>query len=132
VIYETRDGELWIGSDGGLDRFNRRLGTFTHFLDDRSMPITRVRSIIEDQEDVLWVGTDGEGLIRFDRSRGAFKNYKHNANDLRSLSHDRVRKVFEDRYGIIWVGTYEGGLNRFDRDSETFTHFQHSQSDPAS
>ncbi len=91
-----------------------------------------MRTIHQDAEGVLWVGTYGGGLDRFDPELEGFIHYRHDPDNATSLSEDRVRIIYEDRTGNFWVGTYEGGLNRFDRETGAFEHFRHDPDDPGS
>ena len=85
-----------------------------------------VLSIYEDPDEigkVLWIGTNGGGLNRFDRDTETFIHYQGDPNKPNSLSHNSVFSIYEDKAGILWIGTFGGGLNKFDRDTETFIHF---------
>ncbi|MHC1766387.1 MAG: two-component regulator propeller domain-containing protein [Verrucomicrobiia bacterium] len=62
---------------------------------------------LEDRQGNLWVGTYGQGLLRFGSSAGCQRFTAQNG-----LAHDAVRALWEDREGSIWVGTDGGGLNR--------------------
>ena len=70
-------------------------------------------AITEDRTGDLWVGTDGAGLNRFDRSSGAFSRYRHSPRNQHSLSSDSVMTIHEDSTGVLWIGT-QSGLNRWE------------------
>ena len=141
-IYENRAGVLWIGTGGGgLDRFDREMEHFIHYRfslyqnvphDPNSLSHHTVSSIREDEAGVLWVGTRGGGLNRFDQEAGKFIHYQADPNDPHSLSNDRVLSVYEDRAGILWIGTWGGGLDRLDRETGQFVHYQNDLRDPHS
>jgi signal transduction histidine kinase/DNA-binding response OmpR family regulator len=61
-----------------------------------------VRSVVEDRQGVLWVGTVGAGVYRLDQ-RG-MKLFDRRTG----LSGNTVQALIEDRLGRIWVGTEEG------------------------
>ncbi len=82
-------------------------------------------AIYEDRQGVLWIGSDGGGLDRFDRATGRFAHYRHDPNNPDSLGHDAVWAIHEDRQGMLWVGTNGGGLDQFDRATGRFTHYRH-------
>ncbi|MCP4543236.1 MAG: GAF domain-containing protein [Chloroflexi bacterium] len=136
TVYEDRLGNLWLGTRGGLDKFDRESGQFIHYQTDSNDPNSlshnRVSMIYEDRLGALWVGTGGGGLDRFDRENERFVHYQTNLDDPYSLSNDRVWSVYQDRSGVLWVGTGGGGINKFDRETEKFTHYQTNLNDPDS
>jgi signal transduction histidine kinase/ligand-binding sensor domain-containing protein len=141
AIFEDSSGVLWIGTQGGgLNRLEgvtedgrARFTRYRHDPDNaHSLAADFVYSICEDRSGVLWIGTYGGGLDRFDRETGTFFHYQHDPQDPHSLSDDRVPAIYEDQGGVLWVGTYGDGLNRFDRETETFVRYQLDPDDPHS
>ena len=84
-----------------------------------------VRSIYEDRDGIVWIGTYDGGLNRFEPSSGMFTHYRHNPADPRSLADDHAFPIYEDRSGALWIGTF-AGLNRLDRNTGTFARFKGS------
>jgi signal transduction histidine kinase len=74
-----------------------------------------------DAEGVLWLGTPGEGLYRFDGQHLTL--YQADDEDPQSLSSNFVSSLFQDGSGELWIGT-AGGLDRFDPTTETFIHYR--------
>ncbi|HET9223468.1 MAG TPA: triple tyrosine motif-containing protein, partial [Roseiflexaceae bacterium] len=85
-----------------------------------------VLEVIEDQEGILWIGTFGDGLNRFDRTTGTFTAYRHDPFNPGSLSQNVVTVLYVDQHGTLWVGT-GSGLNRFDRATGSFTRYTTEQ-----
>ena len=71
-------------------------------------------SIYEDRSGIIWIGTDGSGLSRFDREVESFTHYAHQTGNPGSLSDSHVSPIFEDRSVVVWIGTRLGGLSKFD------------------
>ena len=64
-------------------------------------------SVLIDDEDVLWAGTWGGGLARFDGER--WVNY----TEAEGLAGNIVYALERDAAGVLWIGTNKG-LSRFD------------------
>jgi diguanylate cyclase (GGDEF)-like protein len=125
-------GTLWVGTDGGgLNRFDREQGSFSHFRHDpanmHSLSNDRVRVIYQDRQGNYWIGTDGGGLNRFDANAGQFIRHLHDDQDPSSLPSNTVLAVYQDRKGTLWVGT-DAGLARLDPATNNFVSYRH---DPA-
>ena len=71
-----------------------------------------MRSLIEDSDGDLWIGTMGQGLIRLRGGRAT--SFTTSAG----LPHNTVNAVFEDRQRDLWIGC-EDGLIRLTRKSGT-------------
>ncbi|HEY9107151.1 MAG TPA: diguanylate cyclase [Roseateles sp.] len=59
-----KDGTLWIGGSGGLDRFDVKGERFTHHRGrEDGLPDPRVQTLLVDRQGTLWIGT-WRGLAR--------------------------------------------------------------------
>jgi sugar lactone lactonase YvrE len=82
---------------------------------------------------MIWIGTNGGGINRFDRKTGKFTRFLHDPNDPASLSLNEIRSVYQDRTGALWIGTYGGGLDKLiPGDSPVFQHYRNDPDDPNS
>ncbi|MDX1701555.1 MAG: two-component regulator propeller domain-containing protein, partial [Melioribacteraceae bacterium] len=124
-IYEDADGNLWIGTEDGLNLYDISEGHFQRFqfdpADEISISDNRVQSrcIIEDNSGTLWIGTwnglnmlytDLSNEIEYYRFRRFYKE--------QGLSDNRIIALYNDTFEmdsskqIIWIGTIGGGLNK--------------------
>ena len=76
---------------------------FRHFDDRDGLPQSQVRTILEDREGFLWIGTL-EGLARLGAS--GFRPYRSQEQ----LRPTQVNCLMQDRQGSIWVGGEEHGV----------------------
>ena len=116
VVMFTRKGTLWVGTEGGLYRYDAPNDAFTLCCNQRGnskVPHCSVTSIMEDSRGCLWIGTWDKGLFRYmPTDNGAGKDDElarwyemPRFNDLNS-----AQKVFEDSQHRLWVGTWGRGL----------------------
>jgi signal transduction histidine kinase/ligand-binding sensor domain-containing protein len=74
-MHEDKVGRFWVGTTGGgLNLFDRRSGTFTHFSDNDGSSSTTVRSILEASDGSIWIST-WTGIKRFDPEAKTFMSY---------------------------------------------------------
>ncbi|MCP4154297.1 MAG: protein kinase [bacterium] len=75
AIGEDKNGNLWIGTwGGGLNKFDRKQGTFKHYLEKDGLANGFIYSILGDKNGNLWMSTN-KGLSKFNPERELFKNY---------------------------------------------------------
>ena len=118
VIHEDSKGTLWIGADRLIKRIHRKTGQYS------TLPgITghEVLSIVEQGPDILWMGTGGLGLKRYNQKTGQIKTYL-NTGKPTDLCSSFVEKMIMDRKGRLWAAAW-GGLCYLDPASERFTSF---------
>jgi ligand-binding sensor domain-containing protein/signal transduction histidine kinase len=99
---QTPDHYLWIGTSGGLVRFD---GARFVVFDRGNTPEIHENSIFcltVSRDGSLWAGTDGGGLLRY--QNGVFRAYSAAGG----LTNAFVRAVYEDREATLWAGTDDG------------------------
>lgn len=102
AIAQTPDGYLWIGTKGGLLRFDgARFVVFDH-TNAPGLSESSINCLAVSRDGSLWIGTEGGGLVRL-RDQ-VFRTYP--MSDRHSDSF--VRAIFEDHRGVIWVGGDQG------------------------
>jgi ligand-binding sensor domain-containing protein/signal transduction histidine kinase len=108
AIAQDRLGFLWIGTQGGLDRWDgTRVVSYRPSPGaDDGLGSSVVQALLEDREGRLWVGT-AAGLFRLGADRRGFETIRL------PLASDRVRDLAEDDSGSTWVAT-ETGVARFE------------------
>jgi len=102
AVAQTPDGFLWIGTTGGLLRFDG-----SHFVtfERGNTPAFKENSVFNlmtARDGTLWIGTEGGGLVRM--RGGRFRQF--GAAD--GLMDGFVRSTLEGRDGRIWIGTDDG------------------------
>ncbi len=131
-IVQDRRGFLWFVTEDGVNRYDGyRFQVLRHDPDDpNSLSYNDVKCLHEDRDGMLWIGTFGAGLDRYDPQTGSFVHHRWDPSAPSRLAGDIVRVVLEDRSGSLWVGTQGGGLDRFDRSGGIFEHFPADPANP--
>lgn len=112
---------LWIGTDRGLNRVDRTSDQVTRI--DQPVFNQGVSAIAKDPSGHLWLGTNGNGLVRFDPRADRYTTFVHEAANARSLNHNRITALRVDRGGSLWIAT-DFGLSRWEPATEDFSTFR--------
>ena len=109
AVLQTRDGYLWVGTSGGLARFDGiRFVPIFPVAQKTNEPI-RVTALCEDAAGRLWIGTQGAGL--FSLANDHLTPYLAD----RKLLDETINSIAEDSAGNLWLGT-PSGLNRLEKE----------------
>ena len=120
AIAEDQEGDLWFcPADGGIVKFQKSKNVdgkslFWTYTKNDGLPDDTFFSIVVDQEDNLWYGSD-QGLVRYDGRKFNIYTTKQGLPD------DKIDALTVDNQGNLWIGTFEGGVSRFD--GKTFSNF---------
>ncbi|MBW6481245.1 MAG: hypothetical protein K0B37_17595, partial [Bacteroidales bacterium] len=107
---------IWIGTDdGGLYQIHDdnpfTISFVLHHIPELADKKVKIWSILEASDDLLWIGTDGEGVFRSILKPKPFFQITRGDASERKLNHQIVRAILEDNDGNLWVGTRGNGLN---------------------
>ncbi|MCU0352354.1 MAG: ATP-binding protein [Cytophagales bacterium] len=74
AVAEVR-GQVWVGTDAGIARFNPDNGTFSRTNVRNGLPENDVCGMLPDRSGRLWISTFSEGLVRFDPQTQEFRRF---------------------------------------------------------
>jgi len=106
-MLKDRYGFMWFGTMDGLNRYDGyRFKIYRNDPKDRfCLPNNQIKSIYEDRDGDLWIGTMGGGLVRYNRNNDSFIHVIKPSTD-RNMLDISVNAILEDSKGNFWVGTY--------------------------
>ncbi|MBL1180138.1 MAG: HD domain-containing protein [Bacteroidetes bacterium] len=129
TIKKDKKGNIWLGIDnGGLckaivqnaDYSNIQFKAFTHqFENPSSISNNTVLSIHVDKQGILWIGTFGGGLNKFNPTTEKFESITQKDG----LANNVVYGVLEDKEQQLWLSTNRG-ICRYDKNSKHFLNFE--------
>lgn len=125
-IVQDPDGFIWIGTRGGLNRydgyefkiFNQVPG------DSNSLVNPSIESLFVDSKGNIWIGTKSGGVSKYNPVTGVFTNIVSNykiKNEI--LPDNRILSFYEDKKGKIWMGTWNNGVIIYDEETNTSKQF---------
>src|SRR5690349_14496401 len=100
VVFQDSRGFLWFGTEDGLNRYDPRTESFTHFLHSdtnlNSLSDNHINVLYLDKDNNLWLGTMN-GLDLFNRTDNTFKHYKSTSNEENAVKN--ITAIYQDSHG---------------------------------
>jgi len=125
-MHQDREGTFWLGTpELGLIAFNpaQSFGEYLPIIydgssDKHSYPILTIAEDPIEPEDFLWIGTEGKGLVRFNKitKEMTFFNTEH------GLSNNIVNGILVEKHRCLWMSTNRG-ICVYDPVREHFIHY---------
>ena len=134
-IYPDKRGFMVIGTNRGIDLFDPKAETFSHFQDkfDASVETPAVGCILRDRKNFYWIGTEN-GLFHIPARLvvptpeklhpGDYNLFTNIAGDSLSIPGNYIVSLLEDHRGNIWIGTYGNGICKGVYDGEGTVRFK--------
>lgn len=117
-MVSDKDSNLWVGTDSGLLMYSPEDSSHRFFL--RSITQHKITDLMYlQEEEELWVATDGNGISIYDFGNDSFSSIKE-GRESSHLTSNSVYSLFEDSSGRKWLGTLRGGINVVEKDNLQF------------
>lgn len=136
IIPDFSDREiLWLAGNNGLYRFNKTDGKLTYF--PSTYPGAEnvgIFSLFMDHPEVIWMGTYGAGVARFNKSSGSWEHFFPDPiqwkkrNERANLVYSVKRKSANE----LWVCSQSEGFAVFDSRKSRFDFMKPDPEDPFS
>ncbi|OGD26251.1 MAG: hypothetical protein A2V57_09570 [Candidatus Aminicenantes bacterium RBG_19FT_COMBO_65_30] len=122
-VSQDKEGFLWFGTSAGLARYDGYTFKFFRPPSEAGSPPQDVAiyPVTISRSGDIWLGTSGQGLLRFSKETWEFVHYPNSAADPAGPPGNIVLAVQEDPAGRLWIGTRSQGLNRLDPASGSYT-----------
>lgn len=111
TISNAADDALWVGTRGGLVRYDTQQHTLRRHRTDApgsvGIPGGHISAVITDQRGRLWIGSFGGGVRVLDNP-GTDNATVRRVTTKEGLPHDGVNAMLADAHGAIWISTDDG------------------------
>lgn len=109
-VFTDSDGDVWAGNDGFFSLYNYAGNNFSNYRPP--YPVV-IKKIAQDEKGVLWLATS-DGLMRFDKQKKTFSEYRNNTTKGNKDLATPVTDLFLDKEkGLIYLAT-QAGFRIFD------------------
>lgn len=127
---EDHDGNIWISTFHGLDKYNRETGKFTAYYAAEANGLTEssVWGLMCDRQGIIWAGTYYGGVNYFTPTSQYYQKYYAVPNDKNGLSSPIIGEMTTDIRGDLWLCTEGGGICRYIQKENRFQQYQHNES----
>lgn len=118
-IAQDRQGCIWIATEAGLNKFDGY--NFSVYTKKNSELLSDELNtlLFDEKENILWVGTQRNGISLLDLQTNSFKNLTAKegiaTNDITHLAHATD--------GGIWITHYHRGVEYYDRETKQLTFY---------
>lgn len=123
TIFEDKHGGIWIGTWSGgvayLHHSDNKFVNFQHSKAPETLSSNMVSSFVQTQNGDFFVGTETDGLNKFDVKTRKFQKIKLSESE-RILN---IKALCNDKQDGLWVGTAFNGLYYRPKGTEKFIHF---------
>ncbi len=114
AIVQTQDGYLWLGTFGGLARFDGLKFTIFNTSNTPVLKSNRITSLYVSRDGKLWIGTDACEIYYY--RNGVFHYFETTGA---GIGYNFIQTIYEDKAGAMYFSTVTTGLTRFDQQDPT-------------
>ncbi len=124
---------LWVGTDSKgilvLDLKGNLLEIIRKKVyDETALNDDLIQSFYDDGE-IVWVGTAGSGVSKYNRTRKQFHSLSYDPLDPKGLHDNRILRIEGDSQGNLWIATWSAGLTYYNTSTREFTKYKHDPDD---
>ncbi|MFV8375034.1 two-component regulator propeller domain-containing protein [Flavobacterium sp. GSP11] len=120
AFLEVYGNSFWVGTKGkGLFRFSSNFYLnpekplqYTAFNESNSTINNAVFALCKGQEDLIFIGTDGDGITVFDLKKSRLINWSEILGSEKCGFFKSTYTIYQDKKGFIWLGTNGYGMIR--------------------
>lgn len=125
ALIKDNQGTIWVGTYfGGINYFNPDINFYTqHNLQDgifRNKPFPIISSVVEDENENLYLCSEGNGLIYYNLKNFSYKIYSM----ADGLTSENIKAAWYDtQQKELWLATHLGGVCMLNTQTGKFTPY---------
>ena len=142
-LFYGQDQILYIGTDDAPALFDLKRERLVRWDELKGRPATdafkSTYAIFQDPDSVVWLGTNGYGLVRFRLRRQGYnlilsdyRRYLAEESRPGPINSNMIFAIVPENDSLLWLGTRLGGLHLFHKKSGRSVAFRADDADPRS
>jgi len=133
ALTASYDGSLWVGTGGGgLNKVSLRKPKFRHYKYPGNILANFIWKIFEDDQNRIWIGSQGFGLYYFDRETEQYHPFTVDQSNPDGPQNFIVWSALMADDQSLWVGTSVNGLFMINEKQGTWRNYRFNPQDPGS
>ena len=116
-LFEDSRKRLWVGTESGI-AIKKPNGNFQQIATAKNVvpiSLSYYNKFYEDSQGTLWLGSNGQGLYRYQEAQEKFEKVAIISNVNYQKDKLKVGAIQEDSDGSLWVSVYNRGVYLLDR-----------------
>jgi len=126
TINEDRQKNIWLGTYSGLLSYvniDEKKAFRTYIPQKNQLSHIPVSAFTED-DNSIWVGTEGGGVNHINKATGEFSYYK-STSDNKKITFDNIKSLVVDKDKNLWIAMFTGGLDHYNTKTNQIKNFRH-------
>jgi len=108
-IFEDAEKQVWVGTEGGLSKFDPKANSFLNFTTKDGLPSNLVYAILEDDKGFFWISTS-RGLFKYAPAENKVLAIYSRSNGLLTDQFN-YNSAFKDEQGRLYFGSVKGMIS---------------------
>ena len=108
-IIEDENGNIFVGTlTHGLYRYEKQIKKFKKVMYPGNLYLP-VKTMLLSKENILYVGTDGQGLKVYNSEKDIVEDYEINTGPL-DFTKGKIHSIVQDKDNNLWLGIFQKGI----------------------
>ncbi|GAE16214.1 hybrid sensor histidine kinase/response regulator transcription factor [Bacteroides pyogenes] len=123
---EDKEGNIWIGTFNGLNKYDKSTGKFSRYLkreQSKSLSHSSIWGLCCDEQGNIWIGTYSGGVNFFNPQKQIYREFLSSSKEEEGLSSPITGRMLEDKEGNLWICTERGGINKYNPVTQTYKRY---------
>ncbi len=125
-IYEDTKHQLWIGTQNGLNRYNRKTNEFEQYFFKKNNIYHKendINSIVQLKENIYWIATK-QGIFELNTLKKKFSKISESVFFKNQRITGNFTTLFKEPKGNVWIGTQNTGIILYNSKRNSFSVYK--------